>query len=246
MALRLINLVNPNSTTSMTASIETTARAVTGSSTSIRAVTCQDAPASIEGFVDEALAVPSLLAEIREGERAGAVGHVIACFDDTGLDAARCVASAPVIGIGEAACHMATLVACSFSIVTTLRRSVPALTRNVRHYGFDHLCRSITAAEVEVLALDRGDGDARRCIESEIERALDMGAEAIVLGCAGMTDLASSLADTYGVPVIDGVAAAVALVEAVATTGVVTSKIGGYAPPIPKPGGAVAHDRALP
>ena len=28
---------------------------------------------------------------------------VIACFDDTGLEAARCVTSAPVVGIGEAA-----------------------------------------------------------------------------------------------------------------------------------------------
>lgn len=240
MAPRLINLVNPNSTASMTAAIEATATAVAGPSTSIRAVTCQAAPASIEGFVDEALSVPSLLDEIRDGDRTGAVGHVIACFDDTGLDAARCIASAPVVGIGEAACHMATLVACSFSIVTTLGRSVPALSRNVRHYGFDHLCRSVRAAEVEVLALDRGDPDARGFIEVEIERALEIGAEAIVLGCAGMTDLTASLSEKYGVPVIDGVAAAVALVEALASTGVVTSKIGGYAAPIPKPGGVAA------
>ena len=33
---------------------------------------------------------------------------IIACFDDTGLDAARSFSAAPVVGIGEAAFHMAS------------------------------------------------------------------------------------------------------------------------------------------
>src|SRR5207245_4951726 len=64
-------------------------------------------PESIEGFYDDALAVPGLLAEIAKGEAQGVSAHVIACFDDTGLDAARALAGAPVVGIGEAAFHAA-------------------------------------------------------------------------------------------------------------------------------------------
>src|SRR2546427_648096 len=52
-------------------------------------------PESIEGFYDDALAVPGLLAEIAKGEAQGVSAHVIACFDDTGLDAARALAGAP-------------------------------------------------------------------------------------------------------------------------------------------------------
>ena len=44
-------------------------------------------PESIEGFYDEAFSVPGLLDEIRRGETEGFDGYVIACFDDTGLDA---------------------------------------------------------------------------------------------------------------------------------------------------------------
>ena len=56
----------------------------------------------------------------RSTKAADADAFVIACFDDTGLDAARCATGAPVVGIGEAAFHMASLIAGKFSVVTTL------------------------------------------------------------------------------------------------------------------------------
>jgi hypothetical protein len=50
----------------------------------------------------------------------------IACFDDTGLEAARGVSFAPVIGIGEAAFHLASMLGRRFSVVMTLSRSIAA------------------------------------------------------------------------------------------------------------------------
>ncbi len=91
------------------------------------------------------------------------------------------------------------------------------------------------AADVPVLALEDGNADAVARIEAEIAVALrEDRAEAIILGCAGMTELASSLSRKFAVPVVDGVAAAVKLVEALAGLGLRTSKIGGYAWPLAK------------
>ena len=59
--------------------------------------------------------------------------------------------------------------------------------------------------------------------------------EAIVLGCAGMIELASELSREYGVPVIDGAAAAVKLVKSLVVLGLKTSKLNGYAYPRSKP-----------
>src|SRR5438067_532625 len=59
-------------------------------------------------------------------------------------------------------------------------------------------------------------------------------AEALVLGCAGMADLAAELTARHGLPVVDGVAAAVALAETLVRLGLRTSKLGGYATPLPK------------
>ena len=149
-----ILVVNPNTTRSMTEKIGAAARAVASAGTEIVAVSPAMGPASIEGFYDEAFAVPGLVEEVRNGEAAGFDGYVVACFDDTGLDAARVIARAPVVGIGEAACHIASLVAGRFSIVTTLSRSIPALEHNLVRYGLASRCARVRASDVPVLELE--------------------------------------------------------------------------------------------
>ena len=75
-----------------------------------------------------------------------------------------------------------------------------------------------------------------RRLTDECRRAIDVDrAEAIILGCAGMTALAAMLAAELGLPVIDGVVAGVKLVEALVGLGLKTSKRGGYAKPLAKP-----------
>ncbi|TGU42037.1 aspartate/glutamate racemase family protein, partial [bacterium M00.F.Ca.ET.146.01.1.1] len=96
---------------------------------------------------------------------------------------------APVIGIGEAAFHLASLVAGKFSVVTTLARSVPAIEHNLAKYGLASRCAKVRSSEVAVLDLEQPGSNARHKISQEIARAIrDDRAEAIVLGCAGMAD----------------------------------------------------------
>lgn len=230
-----ILVVNPNTTRSMTDKIGAAARAVAASGTEIDAVSPAMGPASIEGYYDEAFAVPGLIAEVRKGEAAGFAGFVVACFDDTGVDAARCVARGPVLGIAEAAMHVAGIIAGSFTIVSTLGRSAPALEHLVHKYGFDRRCRRVRTAEVPVLALEEPGSGAVDRLRAEIARAVQEDrCEAIVLGCAGMADLNARLAAEFGLPVIDGVGAAVKLVEAVIGLGLGTSKALGFAAPLAK------------
>ncbi len=230
-----ILVVNPNTTVSMTEKIRRAAERAAAPGTRIVAVNPPVGPESIEGFYDDALAVPGLLAEIAKGEAQGVSAHVIACFDDTGLDAARALAAAPVVGIGEAAFHAASLVAGRFAVVTTLARSVPAIELNLLRYGLAARCARVRAAEVPVLALEERRSDACERIDAQIAAAkAEDGAEAIVLGCAGMADLAAELTARHGLPVVDGVAAAVALAETLVRLGLRTSKLGGYATPLPK------------
>lgn len=230
-----LNIVNGNTTAAMTKTIAAAARQAARPDTVIRAVESAFGPASIEGAYDDAFAVPGILTRIAEGDAEGADAHVIACFDDTGLDAARALANAPVIGIGEAGFHLASLLAHRFAVVTTLTRSVPVLENNLLRYGLERRCARVRATDVPVLELDNPASNARARIGAEILRALEEDhAEAIVLGCAGMADLAASLSAEFGVPVIDGVAAAVVLAEGLAALGLKTSKRGGYAKPLAK------------
>lgn len=225
-----ILVINPNTTPSMTAKIGAAARSAAASGTEITAVNPADGPPSIEGYFDEVFAIPGLIGEMQKAPDMDA--YVIACFDDTGLDAARCLTPAPVIGIGEAAFHVASLVAGKFSVITTLARSVPAIEHNLARYGLVSRCARVRAADVPVLDLEVAGSDAQSKISTEIGRAVaEDRAEAIVLGCAGMTDLAERLSADHGLPVIDGVACAVKLAENLVDLGLRTSRIGGYAPP---------------
>ena len=229
-----IIVINPNTTAVMTSRIAATAQTVAQPGTHIIAIQPSAGPASIEGYADEAMAVPHMLEAMfaAQTQHTEVAGYVIACFDDTGLDAARCVLDAPVVGIGEAACHLASLIAARFSVVTTLGRSVSPIEHNLVKYGLASRCARVRAAEVAVLDLEDAASDAYAEISNEVRIALkEDRAEAIVLGCAGMTNLAERLSNEHGVPVIDGVGAAVKLIESLAGLGLRTSKRTTYAPP---------------
>lgn len=226
-------LVNPNSTASMTHKAAAAARRVARPDTQVIATTSKSGPASIEGFYDVAVCVLGLLEEAARHRDVDAV--IIACFDDTGLDAMRCLFDVPVIGIGEAAFHAAAMVSHRFSVVTTLSRSVAGISDNLKRYGLDAKCASVRATDIPVLKLEENDPASLADIRAEVAAAIEHDkAEAVVLGCAGMADLMQELSEEFGIPVIDGIACAVGMAEALVAAGLSTSKIGAYAPAVNK------------
>lgn len=228
-------VINPNSTVSMTEKIVAAARHVAMPATMVEGRTAHGAPASIEGHFDEVMCAAHLLREVQEAEAAGADAIVVACFDDPAIGACREVATGPVLGICEAGIKAASMIATSFSIVTTLPRSVPVIEELVRKYGLDHQCRRVRSAEIPVLALEEPGSNARQLVRAEILRAIEEDrCEAVVLGCAGMSDLTEWLSHETGIPVIDGVTVATKFAEALVGAGLLTSKIGAYAHPIQK------------
>ncbi|MFC3394413.1 aspartate/glutamate racemase family protein [Brenneria rubrifaciens] len=236
MSACVIQVINPNTSLAMTERIGDAARRVAAPGTEIIAVSPSQGVPSIEGHFDEAIAAIGVLEQVKQGKARGVQGHVIACFGDPGLLAARELASAPVVGIAEAAMHMATLVATRFSIVTTLPRTLIIARHLLQRYGFEHHCAGLHAIDLPVLALEEGAGTARHkvrdfCIQSS--RGCDTGA--IVLGCGGMADLAWELTQELGMPVIDGVSAAVKLIESLVSLGLTTSKRGDLDYPLAKP-----------
>ena len=229
-----IKVINPNTTTTMTDTIAAAARAIAAPGTEIIAATSRSGAVSIEGHYDEAMSIVGLVDGINESPEADA--YIIACFGDPGLMAVREIASGPVIGIAEAAMHAASFIATGFSIVTTLDRTRTIAEHLVRNYGMEHHCRRVRATDIPVLELDNPHSNARTMILKECENAiLEDKSGAIVLGCAGMADLAKYLEDKLQVPVIDGVAAAVKFAEALVGLGLKTSKRGDLAYPLHKP-----------
>jgi allantoin racemase len=216
--LRIL-VINPNSTSSMTEKIAVGAASAAASTTTVVARNPLGGPKSIQGPEDGVAAVPWLMQLVDAANEEDFDCVIIACFDDTGLADARLRSRCPVIGIGEAAFLIATLVSERFSVVTTVAESIPVIEANIVRYGWARRCARVRASDVPVLDLESKPEKSRTLIEAQINAALaEDGVAAIVLGCAGMTDLASELSSQYFLPVIDGVAAAIKLAEATAVT----------------------------
>ena len=214
----------------MTHKIDITAKKFASVDTEIVSVEPNVGPESIEGFYDEAFCIPGLVEEIEK--HSDADSYIIACFDDTGLEVIRSITEKPVIGIGEAAYHIATMVAGNFTVITTLSRSIRPLTHNLKKYGLFENCVKVTAIEVPVLDLENISKENLDKLNKGIQDTKkNDDAEAIILGCAGMADLAKNLETKHKLPVIEGVSSAVVLAESLVNLKIKTSKVRSYALP---------------
>lgn len=230
-----IRVINPNTTTNMTNKIGEAARQVASPGTVIVATNPKSGPVSIESHFDEAISAVGVTEEVRSGEDENTNAYIIACFGDPGLLAARELTRAPVIGIAEAAFHLATMISTRFTIVTTLARTGIIAEHLLQSYGFTHHCRRVRAAEIPVLDLEDDSTEALdRIIEECIRAKAEDNIGAIVLGCGGMADLTAQIQKEIGLPVIEGVTAAVKLAESLVSLGLGTSQYGDLAPPRPK------------
>ena len=226
-----IQVINPNASAGMAHMLEQACCDIRGASCELSVIHLPGSVASIEGAVDGVHAAYQLLEAIRLGEAQGMQGYVIACFDDTGLDAARELASGPVLGIGEAAMHAASMLSVRYSILTSLPRSIHIIERNMRAYGLDRRCAGIHAADIPVLELERDPAHYAALCQRGREIIASDRCESLVIGCAGMSQWARRLQDDLGVPVVDGVQVALKWVEALVQLGLGTSKVLSYAAP---------------
>ena len=212
-----LRYINPNSTRSMTDKVLAAAQAVRPPTLHIDAATSSSGPPAIQGAADGEAALPGLLEEAQRAVAQGSDIIAIACFDDTGMAAVRQAVRVPVIGIGQSAFLQAMALGRRFSVVTTLAVSVPVIEANLAYCGVAAACARVRASGVAVLELERAGGDAEARVAAALASAArqdDVGA--VVLGCAGMSDLSERLQRDAGLPVIDGVAAAVGVAALIA------------------------------
>jgi allantoin racemase len=229
-------LVNPNTSSAMTTGMTAAAQSVAAAGTVVVGRQPSFGPASIESHFDDVFAAAGVAEQVRLAAADNFDAVVIACFGDPGLDAARELTTAPVLGIAEAAFHAASFVATGFSVVTTMTRTCVIAERLVQRYGFERSCRGIHGTDIPVLELETCGADTLAQIEAAARLALKQDRSgAIVLGCGGMAALCRTLQQRLGVPVVDGVSAAVKMAEALVALGLQTEKLGDYAPPLPKP-----------
>lgn len=229
-----ILVANVNTTETMTEGIAEAARAVASAGTEIVPLTPAFGAESCEGNFESYLAAVAVMdAVVRyEGEYDAVIQ---AGYGEHGREGLQELLTVPVIDITEAAASTAMYLGRSYSVVTTLDRAVPLIEDRLILAGLHDRCASVRSSGMSVLELESEPDRAIEAIVAEAQLAVDIDrAEVIVLGCGGMAELKDRVVERCGVPVVDGVQAAVAVAEGLVNLGLSTSKVRTFAPPRPK------------
>lgn len=224
-----ITVINPNTSDALTAQITNAAQEAAAAGVKVVGVHPGRGVPSVESHAEEAWAALGVVEQVQQHD-AMSDAFVVACFGDTGVEAAREIATGPVVGMTEAALCTAALVASRFTVVTMPPRTRAHSDRVVRSLGLGHRC-TVRAVEVSVAELEGGSTHLQDAFVTEARAAMAIDdAEALVLGCAGLADLVTPLRAALGIPVVEGVAAAVGLATSLLAQGLRTSRASTYAP----------------
>ncbi len=233
MSFRLA-LLNPNTEPAHTAAMAAVAEAALPPGAAVAGLTAARGPRSVESAADHAVAAAEVVELVRVNP--GHDAYLVACFDDPGVDAARELTEAPVVGIGEAAYRAACLVGRRFAVLTTLRRGIPDLEDAVAAHGLARRCAGVVAVEIPVAEQGSAFPETTAALVEAGRRAVaQLGADVLVLACGGMADVARSVQEQVGVPACDGVGFGALTCYGLWAAGLRTSKIGAFARPEPIP-----------
>ena len=226
-----ILVVNVNTTDSITQAIARQAQAAAAPGTEIIGLTPDFGADSVEGNFESYLAAIAVMDKVMSYDQPfDAV--IQAGYGEHGREGLQELLNVPVVDITDAAASTAMYVGRAYSVVTTLDRTVPLIEDRLRLSGLWDRCASVRASGLAVLELEESPERALEAIVHQAELAVSEDrAEVICLGCGGMAGLDEQIRQRTGVPVIDGVSAAVTIAESLVRLGLSTSKVRTYAQP---------------
>ncbi|MBD8193393.1 Asp/Glu/hydantoin racemase [Pseudomonas fluorescens] len=229
-----ILVVNVNTTESITDTIAQQARGVASPGTEIVGLTPFFGAESVEGNFESYLAAIAVMDRVMAYDQPfDAV--IQAGYGEHGREGLQELLNVPVVDITEAAASTAMFLGHAYSVVTTLDRTVPLIEDRLKLAGLYQRCASVRASGMAVLELEEDPLAAMEAIVRQAELAIrEDKAEVICLGCGGMAGLDEQIRQRTGVPVVDGVTAAVTIAESLVRLGLSTSKVRTYATPRPK------------
>jgi Asp/Glu/hydantoin racemase len=224
-------LINPNTTASITDLVLKVAQSFAAPDTRLRGVTAAFGPAYIASRVGYAIAGHAAV-DALANDTGAKDAVVLACFGDPGLDALKEIARVPVVGMAEASVLQACALGGRFSIVTGGERWRPMLEEFVAQRGLSARLASVRTVAPTGADIARAPDAALSLLADGCRAcARDDGAEAVILGGAGLAGLAMRLQAMVDVPLLDGVACAISTAESLTRQPVRKAASGSFAAP---------------
>lgn len=202
-------VINPNTSVSISALLQAHVRREIGDAAQVRTMGARFGAAYISSEASHAVAQHAVLdawaVNLSKAPPPDAV--LIGCFGDPGLFALREGAGVPVGGLADAS-FAAAAAHGRFVIVTGGERWRPMLTRLADALGYGDLLAGIHTVAPNGAELAADPHGARTLLARACQEAAERhGAQAVVLGGAGLAGMAADIEPQLAVPLIDSVQA---------------------------------------
>lgn len=230
-----ILLVNPNITKTVTDVMVNEARRSASPGVEIISATAAFGAQYIETRVEAAIAAHALL-DILAEEANGKDAAIVSAFGDPGLMAAKEMLDIPVIGLSEAALHMAYTLGRRISIVCLTPRLRDWYGESAEAAGLADRIVNLRVVASPVRNISTVVEDLEIPLRDACLAAVEEDrAEVVILGGGPTAGLARKIKDAIPVPLLDGVTCAVHLAEASVRINPRAPVGGGFSRPGPKP-----------
>ena len=210
-------LVNPNTSIHITERLALSARTQLPAGVGLTALTASEGPAAVRSPAELAAAADRVLA-MAAAHQADHDAVIVGISLDSGLVATRAAwAPRPVLGMTEAACHLACTTGPRFVLLTVGAAMAESYREHVHQLGLAGRLAGVAAPEAPE-AFSAAPNEVLPGVLDTLAQATaplcgpDVGA--VVLAGAVLCGYGPALPQRLGLPVLDGVACAVQLVRA--------------------------------
>ncbi len=172
-------------------------------------------------------------------------GMIVAGFSDVGVDAMKEMLEIPVLGIAEAAYHVAALLGHRFAVLTGTSKWTPPKHDYVKALGVESKAVSFRSYS-EWDEDDSHEALRAKLIDVARKAISEDGAEVVILGGGPLVGFGKEIEMELGIPVIDPTLAAFKMMEGFIDQGYCHSKVGRWSPPLETLGdasGSIPYNR---
>lgn len=226
-----ILLINPNTSAFVTRIVEQAARRIASPETEIVAVTGLYGVPIVGGRSDDTLAAVEVL-RLAETHGKDCDAVVLAISFDSGLQALREKLSIPVVGMTEAAVHIACMTSGRFAMVTFGNRAPVIYIERCQQYGVsDKLGRVMSLPNLTQQEKQRPELIVQRLADAARQAIEQDQVEAIILSGAIFANIVDDVASLVNVPVLNGVREALGMAEMLVKLKLHQPSVGSFQPP---------------
>lgn len=142
-------------------------------------------------------------------------GLIVNCFLDPGVYELKNLINKPIVGPGESSLALGSILGGRLGIVSIESEALKLIEEKCRILGYGEKVVTTRGIKTHVVDLRKDWSKVKMELIEESRKAINEGAEVIILGCTGLAGLSKEVSEAVRKPIVDPAAAALKMIESI-------------------------------